>query len=146
MNASSQAKVPWHLWAVGVFGLLWNSFGCFDYFMSMTKGAEYMRSAGMTEAQIAHFGEYPSWMVAVWAVGVWGALLGSLLILIRSKWAVEVFLASLVAFVISLIYAYGVSPMPGSGVGMMAMQGVILALCIFFLWYAGRARKSGLLR
>jgi hypothetical protein len=146
MNTAPQAKTPWHLWAVGVLGLLWNSYGGYDYFMSMTKGANYMRSVGMTDAQIAHMAAFPAWMVAVWAIGVWGALLGALLLLLRSRWAVEVFIASLVAFVISLIYAYGVSPMPDSGGAMMVMQGVILAGCVFFAWYAMRAKKAGHLR
>lgn len=146
MNAAAQAKTPWHLWAVGILGVLWNGFGCFDYFMTMTKGDDYMRGAGMTDAQIAHFNSMPGWMTAVWAIGVWGGVLGSLLLLWRSKWAFEVFVASLIAFVASLIYAYAVSPMPDEGGSMIAIQGVILAGCLFFVWYARRARKSGLLR
>jgi hypothetical protein len=37
----------------------------------------------------------PAWMTGVWAIGVWGALAGSVLLLLRSKWAVHVFAASL---------------------------------------------------
>jgi len=139
-------KTPWHLWVVGVLGLLWNSYGGFDFTMSLTRGDAYYREVGMTDAQIAHMATYPAWMILVWAIGVWGALLGAVLLLARSKWAVEVFAASLAGFLMSLVYAYVISPMPDSGNAMAIMQGVILAGCVFFVWYAVRARKAGHLR
>ena len=65
-----------------------------------------MASAGMTPAQIAHYQEMPIWMIAVWTIGVWGAMLGSVLILLRNKLAFPVFAVSLAAFLVSLIYTY----------------------------------------
>jgi len=85
-------------------------------------------------------------MTAVWAVGVWGALLGTILLLLRSRFAVEVLLASLVGFVISLVYAYLIAPMPDAPAMMPFVQGVILIGCLFFLWYANWQRKDGVLR
>ncbi|MFZ4122485.1 MAG: hypothetical protein ACOYKM_12565 [Caulobacterales bacterium] len=100
----------------------------------------------MTDAQIAHYFTMPGWMTAVWAIGVWGALLGSVLLLARSKWAFEVFVASLCAFVVSLIYAYVIAPIPGAGTSMIVMNSVILLGCLFFAWYAFSQRKAGVLR
>ncbi len=146
MTGTAAAKTPWHLWTVGIVGILWNAFGCFDYFMSNTVGEAYFKQAGMTDAQIAHYNAAPAWLTAVWAIGVWGALLGSLLLLLRSRWSVEVFLASLVAYVASLVYAYFISPAPDQGSSMMIMQAVIFAGCVFFLSYAHAQRKAGRLR
>lgn len=146
LSAPARANTPWHLWAVGVLGLLWNSYGCFDYFMSKTRGDEYLRSAGMTTEQITYFNAMPDWMTAVWAVGVWGALLGAVLLLARSRYAVPVFAASLAAYVLSLLYQYLVEPMPGNTGAMYVMQAIIFAGCVFFLWYAMRARARGWLR
>lgn len=145
---SEANKTPWHLWAVGVLGLLWNSYGGYDYYMSNTGGDAYLRSAGMTDAQIAYFNDMPSWMTAVWAIGVWGALLGSVLLLLRSRWSLPVFIASCGGFVMSLIYAYALSNGGEvmSGPTVMIMQGVILAACLFFIWYARFASKRGILR
>lgn len=140
------ARTPWHLWAVGTLGLLWNAYGGFDYVMSKTRGDPYFQSVGMTAEQIAYFHAMPTWMTAVWAVGVWGALLGAVLLLVRSRFAVPVFIASLVAYVLSLVYQYLISPMPGTGAGMLVMQTVIFAGCAFFVWYAMRARARGWLR
>jgi hypothetical protein len=138
---------PWHLWVVGILGILWNAYGCYDFYMSNTQGEAYFREAGMSDAAIAYFNAMPAWMYVVWAVGVFGAVIGAILLLLRSKWAVPVFAASLIAYVLSLLYTYLLSN-GGEvvGEGMWIMQLVILAACLFFLWYAWWAQKRGMLR
>lgn len=145
-DSVASTKRPWHLWAVGALGLLWNSYGGYDFTMSLAKGEAYYREVGMSDAQIAHMAAYPAWMIVVWAVGVWGAVLGSLLVLARSRWAVEVFSASLAGFLMSLVYGYVIAPMPDSTSATLVAQCVILAGCVFFIWYAVRARRAGQLR
>jgi hypothetical protein len=101
----------------------------------------------MTEAQMTYYEAMPPWMTAVWAIGVWGGVLGSLLLLLRRRWAFPVFVLSLAAYVLSLIYTYGLSegaeviPPP-----IMAMQGVILIACLFFAWYSRTMARRGVLR
>ena len=140
-------KTPWHLWLVGVIAVLFNAIGAFDYVMSMTQGASYMASAGMTPAQIAHYQEMPIWMKADWPIGVWTAMLGSVLILLRNKLAYPVFALSLGAFLVSLIYTYvltdGGKIMGGQ---MMITSAVIAALLLFFVWYSWRMTRRGVLR
>jgi hypothetical protein len=137
-------RVPVHLWIVGVLGLAWNGFGAYDYYKTKTGGDAYMAAVGMPPEQIVYMHAMPVWMTAVWAIGVWGAVLGTVLLLLRNKLAVPVFLASLIGFLVSLVYGYLVAPMPqGNSAGMLAMQGIILAGCLFFLWYATMARRNG---
>jgi predicted lysophospholipase L1 biosynthesis ABC-type transport system permease subunit len=145
MNNTLAPKAPWHIWVVGIVGLLWNAYGAYDYVMSKTQGEAYFQSLGMTEGQIAHYHAMPAWMTAVWAVGVWGAVAGTVLLLLRSRLAVEVFIASLIGFIISLVYAYLIAPMPDAPSIMPVIQGVILAGCLFFAWYAWAQRKAGVL-
>ena len=139
--------IPWHLWAVGIFALLFNAFGAYDYVMSMTERGPYMASMGMTEAQIAHYEAMPAWMIAVWATGVWGALLASVLLLIRSRLAVPVFVLSLAAFLLSLLYTYGLT----DGARIMnqtvtATSAVIAVLLLLFILYAQVQTRRGVLR
>ncbi len=140
------SRTPWHLWLVGVLSLLWNGFGAYDHTMSNLQGDAYLRSMGITEAQLAYFHDMPPWMTAVWAVGVWSGLLGSVLLLLRRRWAREAFGLSLLAVVVSLIYAFLLS----NGAELMAehapMQFVVLAVALFLAWYAWWVSKRGLLR
>ena len=145
--AVATPRPPWHLWLVGVVALLFNAIGVFDFMMSMTQGARYMASAGMTPAQIAHYQQMPLWMTGVWAVGVWGALLGSMLLLARWKLAFPFFAVSLAAFLLSLLYTYALTNGGAiMGGGMAIMSAVIAVLLLLFTGYAGAMAKRGVLR
>ena len=140
-------RTPWHLWLVGVIAVLFNAIGVFDYVMSMSQGAAYMARAGMTPAQIAHYQEMPGWMTVIWTVGVWGAMLGSVLLLLRKGLAVPVFAVSLAAFLVSLLYTYVLTD-GGEimGAQMAIASAVITVLLLFFLWYSWLMTKRGVLR
>lgn len=140
-------KTPWHLWLVGVIAVLFNAIGVFDFVMSMAQGATYMASAGMTPAQIAHYQQMPIWMKAVWAIGVWGAMLGSVLILLRNKLAIAVFTISLAAFLVSVVYMYVLTDAGEiMGASIAITNVVITVLLLFFMWYSRLMTKRGVLR
>lgn len=139
-------RTPLHLWIVGGLGLIWNGFGAFDYLMSKKEGEVWYRQMGMTEAQIAYMDAFPAWMMIVWPVGVWGGVLGAILLLRRSRTAVPLFLVSLAAFVLSLVYTYALS----DGAAVMGaaayMQILVLASCLFFAWYSRAMARKGVLK
>jgi hypothetical protein len=140
-------KPPWHIWLIGVIAVLFNSIGVFDFVMSMAQGVKYLASAGMTPDQIAHYQAMPSWMTVVWAVGVFGAFLASILLLLRRKLAVPVFVLSLAAFLISLLYTYVLTD-GGAVMGqqMAVTSAVIAGLLAFFGWYSRLMAVRGVLR
>ncbi|PHY14147.1 hypothetical protein CSW58_01085 [Caulobacter sp. B11] len=133
----STVKAPWHLWLVGVFAVLFNAIGVFDFVMSMAQGPKYLASAGMTPEQIAHYQTMPAWMTMVWAVGVFGAFAASILLLLRRSLAFPVFALSLAAFLVSLLYTY-VLTNGGAVMGrQMAMTiAMIAVLLVLFSAYA----------
>jgi len=140
-------RTPWHLWLVGVIAVLFNAIGVFDFVMSMAQGASYLASAGLTPAQIAHFQEMPGWMTAVWAIGVWGAMVGSVLILLRKKLAFPVFAVSLAAFLVNQLYTYVLTDGGEIMGGQIAITSVVIAaLLLFFMWYSGLMARRGVLR
>lgn len=91
MATTAEGQTPVHLWIVGLLALLWNAFGCYDYLMTMTANQAW--TSHFTAEQIAYWEGLPSWTAAFWAVGVWGGLVGALLLLIRSRYSVWAFLA-----------------------------------------------------
>lgn len=144
---NTPSRAPWHLWLVGVIAVLFNAIGVFDFVMAMARGAEYMASAGMTPQQIAHYQNMPAWMTAVWAIGVWGAFLASILLLLRRKAAFPVFVVSLAAFLISLVYTYALTDGGAiMGRAMAITSAVIAILLLFFSWYARAMGKREVLR
>lgn len=143
------AKAPWHLWLVGVVSLLWNGYGGYDFVMSMTQGETYWRASGMTQAMIDYYNAMPTWMYAPWVAGVWGAVLGSILLLLRSRWAVWAFALSLLGAIISLLYGLVIDKAPTPPPEMAAMTWmpyVIAVIALALAWYAWTMRKKGVLR
>lgn len=95
-------QTPWHLWLVGVLGVLWNSVGALDYFMTQTRNESYMGS--FAPEQLESLYGLPAWLVGLWALAVWGGVLGALLVLLRKSLAVPVLLVSLLAMTATAIH------------------------------------------
>lgn len=142
----SAPRTPWHVWAVGVVAVLWNGFGCFDYVMTQTNRDQWFAQMGMTEVQLAYFNAMPAWTHAAWAIGVWGGLIGGLLLLVRRKWAFHAFALSFLGWLAGAIYAFALSDGIAAMGPMWPMQIVIGGACVFFIWYAWMLGKKGVLR
>jgi hypothetical protein len=142
----SQAKTPWHIWVVGIIALLWNSGGVIDYSMTHFRVDSYM--AQFTPEQLDYFYSFPAWSVAFWALGVWGAFVGALLILLRSRFATLSFGISIIGLLGSTIYQFGVADMPESIAtgGAKAFTAVIWLSVILLYIYCSRMQRAGILR
>lgn len=141
-------KTPWHLWVVGGVSLLWNGFGAYDFIMTTTQGEAYMAAAGMTQPMIDYYNAMPVWMYGPWVLGVWGAVAGSILLLMRNRLAFPAFALSLLGAVGSLIYGL-MNPMPELPPAMAVMKympWVIAAIAAFLAWYAMSMKTKGVLR
>jgi hypothetical protein len=137
---------PWHLWVVGVLALLWNGYGAFDYLMTNTQGEAYLAGLGATPAQIEYYLAMPAWMNAAWAFGVWGGVLGALLLLLRSRWALWAFAASLLGLIGSWVHTFTSNGLEIAGAAGMIMSAVITIVALFLLSYARMMQKAGVLR
>lgn len=104
---NTTTKAPWHLWVVGIVGLLWSAMGAMDYVMTQTQNEEYM--AAFTAEQLEFFYGFPAWVEASWAIAVWGGVVGAIFLLFRKSLAVTLFLVSFIAMVITSIHNYGLS-------------------------------------
>lgn len=74
---------------------------------------------------------------------MWGALLGSILLLLRRKWAFPVLAACFAVGAIEIVYVLwrlGLAPVFAT---VMAVNGVV---SLSFIWYARFAAKRGILR
>jgi hypothetical protein len=140
-QTNTNNKAPWHLWVVGIVGLLWNAMGAFDYVMTETQNEQYM--SAFTPEQLDFFYGLPVWVIAAWAIAVWGAVLGCILLLARKAIAAPVFLVSFVAMVITTIHNFFLS----NGLEVMGSTGQLVFSAVIFLaelgfWLYARAMKN----
>jgi hypothetical protein len=92
---------PWHLWLIGVIGGLWSSIGVLS-FMLTQMNVEAVMSQFPPE-QREYFESFPLWAVAFWAVGVFGGVVGCLLLLLKNRVAFHVLLASAIGTIVSTL-------------------------------------------
>ena len=139
------SSAPKHLWIVGLAALLWSAMGAFDYLMTQTRNDAYM--SNFTPEQLEFFYGLPAWTVAFWAVGVWGGVLGALLLLLRNRLAVWAFAASLTGVVVSMFQNYVLDDglqVIGDPVS-LGFTFVIIAAAVAFLLYARAMTRRGVL-
>jgi hypothetical protein len=121
---SDRAPTPWHLWVIGVLTLFWNAVGAFDYLATQLQIESYM--ANFTPEQLAYFSDFPAWVVAFWALAVWSAVVGSLALLFRSRFAAPLFLTSLISMIVTSIHNFGFS----DGTAIMEQGALIFSIMI----------------
>lgn len=146
-----RARAPVHLWIVGVLALLWSAFGCYDYLMTRMRNTDYladMMPKVDPNAMLAWVDSFPIWAQFGWGLGVWGGLIGALLLLIRNRWAVWAMGLSLVGALLGLGYQIAAAPpLPGADDPMFEVVPyvIILVAAALFL-YARAMEKKGVLR
>ena len=133
----SHASAPGWWTPVAAVALLWNLLGIFGV------AAEWMVTdeaiAQMEPAMAALYTDAPLWPKLGSVLAVLGGTLGSIALLMRQRWAVAAFLASLVGLVIQNVHAFLLSDyiavMGGSVVVLplvvMAIAGALVALARF---------------
>lgn len=104
MTTNLKTKPPVWFWIVSVLALIWNLIGVSFYLMDA-----YMRDetiAGLSETQKNIIESQPSWVIGAYALAVFGGALGCIALLIRKKWAKQLFVVSFVAMAARTIYYF----------------------------------------
>ena len=134
---------PRHIWIVGILSLLWNSMGAMDYTVTRLKLIE------LPDAQLDYINAFPVWASAGWALGVWGAFAGSILLLMRSQYAVAAFGLSLAGMLVSLLWRFvlsGVDEAAILGGSPYPLAAIIFIVAVALFLYARKQKASGVLR
>ncbi len=151
MAHAIEARTPAHLWIVGLVSLLWGGFGAYDYVMTRLRDTEYLAKMMPTvdpNAMLAWIDGFPLWAQVGWGLGVWGGLVGAVLLLMRSRWAVWAMGLSLIGALLGLGYQIALAPPLAGAEGPMVelMPYVIIVVALGLFLYARAMVRKGVLR
>jgi hypothetical protein len=142
---SETPGVPKWLWAASALGIVWNVYGVYQYVGTFTQAGQAAMTAGMTPEQAAIYLGLPGWMSVVFAVGVFGGLIGSIAMAARRRVAVPVLIASLAGY--CLLFAgdayHGVFD---NNPGQLAILAVVVLIAVALLWISRIATRRAFLR
>jgi hypothetical protein len=97
--------------------------------------------------QREYFESFPLWAIALWAIGVFGGVLGCLLLLLKNRVAVHVLFASVTGAIVSnlggLFLLGGMEAMGGAGA--LGFAVFIIIFAAFLALYARAMTKKGVL-
>lgn len=151
LAADRGSRTPVHLWIVGFLGLLWNGFGAFDYLMTRTQRAAWIdrMMPGVDGARyMAYIDGFPVWVSVAWGLGVWGGLLGAILLLMRKAIAAPVLLVSFLGALLGIGWQI-LNPVdiPDMSAGANAVMPYVVIVIALALWLYARAQAGkGVLR
>jgi len=146
-DQSTQSRTPKHLWIIGGVSLIWNLMGGMDFTLSQLQTDSYMALMSAQEAQ--YFNQLPAYVIVAWAFGVFGSILGSILLLLRHRWAVHAFKLSLLGIAVNLLHGFVLAKIKMNdvvGTAEIVFTAVIVLVAAALLYYASRMRARGLLR
>lgn len=145
MNATAAGrlgKIPTWFRVVAVAGLLWELFGVAMYLMHV--GILPNDTSQMSEAERSLMASSPTFVTALFAIGVFAGAIGALGLVMRRRWARPVLIVSLVAVVLqfgSWLLLTDAIAVVGPTVFVMPLIIVLVALAL--VWLAGMAAQRG---
>lgn len=136
---------PRWFFVVAVVALVWNLLGCLAFAMDLSLSPADV--ARMSEAQRTLYEARPAWAVASTAIAVLGGALGCVGLLLRRKWALPLFVASLAGILVQdfglFVLIDGASL---AGPAAVVLQGLVLLIAIGLIALGRKAAARGWLR
>ncbi len=133
-------------WAVSILAVIWGISGVIDYYLVTTKHPEYL--AQLPAAFNEMISNFPLWREIVWGISIAGALLGGLLMLARSAWAVPVLWAVPISMLIGFV---GYDLLIANGIEAYGTYGIIastimIIISLILALYAAGCDEDEILR
>ena len=145
VQETTTAGRPWHLWLVGIIGGLWSLMGVVSFVLTQMNVEAVM--SRFPPQQRAYFESFPLWVVAFWAIGVFGGVIGCVLLLLKNRLAFHLLLASVIGAIVynlgGLFLLGGMEVMGETGGLGFTVFPVIFAA--FLTYYARAMSKKGVL-
>lgn len=141
MNATTKPNTAF--WIIAVLALLWNLIGVYFWLYEYFLMTEEIR-ATLPPEQVEIMASAPSWSMYVYALAVFSGLLASVLLLMRKRLAVGVFMLSLIAvLILQLYWMFAMEIVEKMGPQSLIMPLIVIAAAIFEYFYSKGAARNG---
>jgi len=141
MNQTTH-KIPVMYWVIAIIALLWNAMGVFAFVSDMFISSEALAKLE-PEVQKLYM-ESPIYQKIVYGLSVFSGVLGSIGLLLRKSWAVQVFSLSLICVILQLIISLvATNAFEILGVSALILPSVVILIAAFLYWHSRNAAKIG---
>lgn len=145
--SADRPRAPWHLWLMGVVGLLLYAIAARDLVETMRMAESYFAEMGYGPAQVEYFTDYPVALRAVWGLQVLSGVAAAVLLMLRRRWAAPAGLVAVVLQLVMLAATFGAMDRWQALGPRLALTDLIITTWMVGFWlYARHQRRLGVLR
>ena len=151
MPGTADSRPPLFFWLASVALLLWGLGGAsiyVAYFVETPQQfAQTAEASENRQAYAAYVATIPPWAIAAGIVAAATRLLGAVALLLRRRWALPLYVASLAFFLVALYRAFVLAnAAKAMGGTHIAIELAFVTLGAFGVWFAHVNRSRGILR
>ncbi len=145
MSEANDNKLPIWFWIVSVVALVWNLLGAMAFVMQLTMSDE--AKAQLPELEQAMYASAPSWYMPAFCFAAMAGVLGCVCLLLRKRFALTLFLMSMVGIIAQQIYMFVLSDIGKSmNGGQLGMTLSIPVVGVLLIWFARSSVAKNWLR
>jgi hypothetical protein len=137
---NSTTKPSATFWVISIVALLWNLMGVFAYLSQAYITPEAI--ALLPEAEQAYYNNVPAWVTGAFALAVFSGTFGAIALILRKKWAVLLFMVSLIAVMVQSIYTFLIQTYIQLSANQMIMPILVIVIAVFLVWYSNKKSKN----
>ncbi len=142
MSTQSAVKIPRWFWVVAGTAAVWVLIGVMTYITAVTMSPEAL--AKLPEGERALMEGMPTLVISAYAIAVFAGMLGCAALLWRKRWAFPIFILSLVAILVQMVYALFMSKhLEVYGPSGSILPGLIILVAGFLVWFSRHANSRG---
>ena len=139
----SALTFPRASWWVAAAALVWNLTGLAAFVMQVLQ----VGWSDLPADQLALFQAIPAWATLAFAVATVGGTLGAVGLLLRRRWAVGAFAASLAGIVVQQVHVLGIARVQDvMGASAVGFPLAVLVIAVALLVWSRRLAARGVLR
>jgi hypothetical protein len=137
---NSTTKPSATFWVISIVALLWNLMGVFAYLSQAYITPEAI--ALLPEPEQAYYNNVPAWVTGAFALAVFSGTFGAIALILRKKWAVLLFMVSLIAVMVQSIYTFLIQTYIQLSANQMIMPILVIVIAVFLVWYSNKKSKN----
>ncbi len=139
-------KTPIIFWVTAGISLLWNAMGCYNWFLEYNYFKNPASRVALPEDMRDIYNYTPEWSYVVFAIAVFTGLVGSILLVMKKKSSVPVFLVSLISVLILQVnYLFISGLFNDKGIDTVIIPLMVIIFAVFIFFFARAWRDRGLL-
>ena len=142
MNTTNVVPRRWTFWLIALVALAWNLIGLAMFIVQVRLTPDMVAALPAPQQQV--YAATPAWINIAFGVAVVFGVLGSLSLVLRKRWAVPLFMVSLLAIVVQVVGTFAVTPAwQAFGPAGLAMPLMLVLIAVYLWWYASSAAARG---